>query len=318
MLGWLQANTVNLRQGGEGMLQFLVVGSKLLQGVKGVRQPSPNSDLDLILSEEEFERRLEYYFDSGYTLIEGGHPIRKSYVLKKDGAPITEIEVAVKGSVAERLLKILTHNHVSNIDLAYTLKLSHRFLRNSPHFEKTWKDIQDLRKLGAKIPDCLSIWLCRREKETYYYNHPSLNKSKEEFFDTKGVTYIHDHDSIHEAVAIEDKPAYQSFLIGEVKTCQKLFEQQSFDTKLNAVLEEAMVLAIERSLIHVDKPYGMEHDIWRYSLMKVCTSITSGWFREFAWENYGLCCKLYYSRVQGFYTKFEEALNNGKIIPHKA
>jgi hypothetical protein len=300
------------------MLQEQVVGSKLLCGIGGVRQPSPKSDYDVICTEKAFKDMIDHPQWVNSEIIDGGHPIRKSYVVKHKSGDIIEAEIAVKGSVADRLLKILTHNHVSNIDLAYTLKMSHRFLRNSPHFEKTWKDIQALRKLGAKIPDCLSIWLRRREKETYYYNHPSLNKSKEEFFDTKGVTYVHDHDSIHEAVAIEDKPAYQSFLVGEVKTCQNLFEQQSFDTKLNAVLEEAMVLSIERSLIHVDNPHELEHEVWRYSLMKVCTSITSGWFREFAWENYGLCCKLYYSRVQGFYGKFEQALNNGKIIPHKA
>jgi hypothetical protein len=300
------------------MLQEQVVGGNLLRGIEGVRQPSPKSDYDIICTEEAFKEMIEHPQWVGSEIIDGGHPIRKSYVVKHKSGDIIEAEIAVRGSVAERLLKILTHNHVSNIDLAYTLKMSHRFLRNSPHFEKTWKDIQALRKLGAKIPDCLNLWYYRRMKETYYYNHPSLNKSKEEFFDTKGVTYVHDHDSIHEAVAIEDKPAYQSFLVGEVKTCQNLFEQQSFDTKLNAVLEEAMVLSIERSLIHVDNPYELEHEVWRYSLMKVCTSITSGWFREFAWENYGLCCKLYYSRVQGFYSKFEQALNNGKILPHKA
>jgi hypothetical protein len=300
------------------MLQEQVVGSNLLRGIEGIRQPSPKSDYDVICTEKAFKNMIEHPQWIGSEIIDGGHPIRKSYVVKHVSGDIIEAEIATKGSVAERLLRILTHNPVSKIDLAYTLKMSHRFLRNSPHFEKTWKDIQALRRLGAKIPDCLSIWLRRREKETYYYNHPSLNKSKEEFFDTKGVTYVHDHDSIHEAVAIEDKPAYQSFLVGEVKTCQKLFEQQSFDTKLNAVLEEAMVLSIERSLIHVDNPYELEHEVWRYSLMKVCTSITSGWFREFAWENYGLCCKLYYSRVQGFYGKFEQALNNGKILPHKA
>lgn len=298
------------------MLAYQVVGSWLLQGVNGVRQPTSFSDYDIICTEKEWDKRKNLFYKD-CEILDGNHPLRKSYLVKVDGG-VHEVEIATKNSVAERLLRILTHNEVRNIDLAYTLKMSHRFLRNSPHFEKTWKDIQALRKLGAKIPDCLNLWYYRRMKETYYYNHPSLNKSKEEFFDTKGVTYIHDHDSIHEAVAIEDKPAYQSFLAGEVKTCQKLFEQQSFDTKLNAVLEEAMVLSIERSLIHVDNPHELEHEVWRYSLMKVCTSITSGWFREFAWENYGLCCKLYYSRVKGFYAKFEHALNNGKIIPHKA
>lgn len=296
------------------MLDYQVVGSWLLQGVRGVRQPASFSDYDIICTECEWKERKEAYY-SNVEIKDGNHPVRKSYYIKLIGG-VHEIEVATTGSTAEKLLVILSNNRVSKVDLAYTLKMSHRFLRNSPHFEKTWKDIQDLRKVGAKIPPELSEWFIEREKETYYYNHPSLNKSKEEFFDTKGVEYIYDHDSIHEAVAIENEPAYKSFLIGEVKTCKKLFEQQSFDTKLNAVLEEAMVLAIERSLIHINDPEVKEHEVWRYSLMKVCTSITSGWFREFAWEHYGLCCKLYYSRVQGFWDKFQTALNDGKILPH--
>jgi hypothetical protein len=297
------------------MLDYQVVGSWLLQGVRGVRQPASFSDYDIICTECEWKERKEAYY-SNVEIKDGNHPVRKSYYIKLTGG-VHEIEVATAGSTAEKLLVILSNNRVRKIDLAYTLKMSHRFLRNSPHFEKTWKDIQDLRRVGAKIPPELSEWFIEREKETYYYNHPSLNKSKEEFFDTKGVEYIYDHDSIHEAVAIENEPSYKSFLVGEVKTCKKLFEQQSFDTKLNAVLEEAMVLAIERSLILIDDPEVKEHEVWRYSLMKVCTSITSGWFREFAWEHYGLCCKLYYSRVQGFWNKFQTALNDGKILPHK-
>ena len=297
------------------MLDYQTVGSWLLQGVRGVRQPTSSADYDVICTEKEFlHRKQTYYYDC--EIIDGGHPIRKSYVVKViDG--IHEIEVATNGSTAKSLLRILKHNEVSNIDLAYTLKMSHRFLRNSPHFEKTWRDIKDLRKLGAKIPACLNLWFLKREKETYYYKHPNLNQGKADFFDTKGVTYIHDHDSIHEAVALGDIPAYRSFLVGEVKTCQKLFEQQTFDTKINAVLEEAMVLAIERCLVNRENPHEDEHSVWKYSLQKVCTSITSGWFREFAWENYGLCCKLYYSRVQGFYSRFEQALKEGKINPHK-
>ena len=111
---------------------------------------------------------------------------------------------------------------VSDLDLAYTLKQSHKFLRNNPHFEKTFLDIKAMDKLGAKVPDTLKEWLKRREEQTYYYNHPNLKQSKEDFFDTKGVVYKYDHDSIHESVAIGDYPAYKKFLIGEVQTSKEL------------------------------------------------------------------------------------------------
>ena len=120
------------------MLNYQVVGSWLLQGINGVRQPTSFSDYDIICTEEEFLHRKKSFY-SDCEIVEGGHPIRKSYYIKlHDG--VHEVEIAKEGSVAESLLRILTINEVSNIDLAYTLKMSHRFLRNSPHFEKTWKD----------------------------------------------------------------------------------------------------------------------------------------------------------------------------------
>jgi hypothetical protein len=297
------------------MLNHQVVGSNLLENVRGVRQPSSKSDYDIICTEDYFEGILKDPQWCSAEVIDGGHPVRKSYVLKHPSGDVLEAEIAANGSVAKSLLRILAHNQVSNIDLAYTLKMSHRFLRNSPHFEKTWKDIRDLRKLGAKIPDCLNLWFFKREKETYYYNHPSLNKTKEDFFDTAGVTYIYDHDSIHEVLAIDAQPAYKSFLVGEVKTSKELFDSLDLNTKLNAVLEEAMVLAVERSLIHIDNPEEVAHNVWKYSLQKVCTSITSGWFREFAWEHYELCCKLYYSRVSGYYERFLIGKEQGIVKP---
>jgi hypothetical protein len=40
--------------------------------------------------------------------------------------------------------------------------------------------------------------------------------------------------------------------------------------------------------------------------MKVCTSITSGWFREFAWENYDNVLDLYNDKyVEIFFNKVE-------------
>lgn len=185
---------------------------------------------------------------------------------------------------------------------------------NSPHFEKTRNDILDLRKIGAKIPECLTTWFKEREDETYYYKHPNLNQKKEDFFDTPNVTYIYDHDTIHDVVSIEDKPAYTDFLVGEVKTCKKKFDSLDLNTRLNAVLEESAVLSIERSLVYRDNVTEKDiQDVWLYSLQKVCTSITSGWFREFAWENYDLCKKLYYSRVYGYYDKFLQGVKDGRV-----
>ncbi len=216
---------------------------------------------------------------------------------------IVEGEMVWPGNTAEQFVKIVeadpgtkkTHDYlVPSLDLLYLLKMSHRYLRNSPHFLKTMEDILDLRKLGAKIPEQYLEFYKARQAETYYYAHPNLNVSKEDFFTGDGVHYVYDHDAIHEAVKHFDMPAYQYYKEPgqEVKSSKTLFFEAPEQLRLSAVLEEAYVLALERSQI----PFRgkiLPYRSFEIALMKVCTSITSGWFRQYAWEHYYDVAKLY-------------------------
>lgn len=272
---------------------------------------------------------------------------------------IIEVEIAWPGSTGAELLALTKEHHstrsqwwsslskvvagsrAADLNVLLTLKLSHRYLKNSPHFGKTVTDIRMLRHWGAKVFD--QGWLTRREKETYTYAHPKLNTTKQDFFKIEdGVRYIFDHDSIHEAMAhipVDPTkapliPAYKLYAgEGEVHSDKAKFFSVSEATRLYGVLEEAQVLALERSQI----PYGFSpipnfsriraaHDIKPYSppeippspwtsfkiaLEKVCTSITSGWFREFAWENYIRVLDMY----EGDYTdRFWRAVHNGSVF----
>lgn len=210
------------------------------------------------------------------------------------------------------------------------IKMSHRYKRNSPHFLKTMSDIKFLReKLGAKD---VEYWLTKnhgnvsllklREAESYDYAHPKLNVSSKDFFTGDGVNYVYDHDSIHLAVALDSYvqwgrpcpdgkvgcmvahgkriqvPAYTKYMKdgSEVMTSKAKFMSVEESVRLAGVYEESCVLALERSQI----PHGLGKEggptaRWSFemALMKVCTSITSGWFREFAWENYQKVLDLY-------------------------
>jgi len=210
------------------------------------------------------------------------------------------------------------------------IKLSHRYKRNSPHFLKTMSDIKFLReKLGEYW---LRVWfeqnaanvelLKLREKESYDYAHPKLNVSSKDFFNGDGVNYVYDHDSIHLAVALDSyvewgqpcpdgrvgclvahgkrifSPAYTKYMKdgSEVMTSKEKFMSVDEKVRLYGVYEESCVLALERSQI----PHGLGKEggpsaRWSFemALMKVCTSITSGWFREYAWENYQKVLDLY-------------------------
>jgi hypothetical protein len=226
----------------------------------------------------------------------------------KDGMNY-EFELAWPGTSAEILLN--EYNAInwqipvtaSNLDLLL-IKESHKYKRNSPHFLKTMQDIHFLRhKVNGGQP---IKWIERnreilklREKESYDYAHPKLNVSSKDFFNGDGVQYVYDHDSIHLAVAlVMGVPAYTFYMKegSEVMTSKEKFMSVSELTRLYGVYEESCVLALERSQI----PHGLGKEggpsaRWSFemALMKVCTSITSGWFREYAWENYSKVLDLY-------------------------
>ncbi len=209
---------------------------------------------------------------------------------------------------------LLENIFISSIEFLYILKMSHRFLKNSKHFNKTMNDIIKLRKIidikeiNNTLFDFKGSFFREREKETYSYNHPKLNTTKNDFF-KDDIPYVYDHDSIHLAVKHLDKPAYEYYKSDEKEVfCSRImFFDQEEKIRLFGVLEEAYVLALERSQIH--KPSWTPRQSFEFALMKICTSITSGWFREYAWENYFKILNMYDdSYVEKFWKKVEEGL----------
>lgn len=145
-----------------------------------------------------------------------------------------------------------------------------------------------------------------RQKDNYFKTSlPNLNTDKKSFF--KDNFYIYDHDSIHEQIAIEDKPVYLLYMKDNepVMTDKNKFYKLDRYHQLLGVVEEAMTLACERLLLmpdnqaQIDKQLKTDNkDIFIFSFMlclkKVCTTITSGYFREFAHENYDDAVKLFF------------------------
>ncbi len=233
---------------------------------------------------------------------------------------IYEFNIAHKDSSNEKLLLYCEElcegkPLVAPLDVLLAIKLSHRYLKNSPHFLKTMRDIHLLRKAGAKVTDPVLLDILKlREEETYTYNHPKLSQSKDDFFVKDDSFYKYDHDDIHTAVATLDKPAYLYFKPNdsEVQVSKRLWDACSEDVKLRAGLEESYVLALERSLI----PSGLlsPKEAFDKALEKVCSSITSGWFREYCWENYDNIQALYDA---SYVDKFHSALSSGAIRDFK-
>jgi hypothetical protein len=307
---------------------MLIIGSLALRHNK-VALTRDTSDIDVIMRPSELSKfKLQYA-----NRIVTEQKTKNGIALFISGIKPVDIEIALPGSTGEQLLEIIESNNLlatlgeceyfdndvyyASNDLVYTLKMSHRYLRNSPSFNKTMDDIHALRALGCSIPGSISNWYKDRVKATYDYKHPSLKRSKENFFKNDGVNYIYDHDSIHEAVAIDDRPAFE--LVREegadIFCSKEKFFSMPIEVQLSTVLEEAYVLALERSLI----PYDFTPDpkaAFLIALEKICTSIASGWWREFAWENYNKLVSLY---DDGEYVYcFNDALKNGLIRPYNS
>ena len=162
-----------------------------------------SKDYDIIGSYDDVRDFIQDAFGSephAFYPIDSG----KKYIARSNNA-IYEAEIAWPGSTAEKLLDIIANDPMTregydgcllpSLDVLYMLKMSHRYLKNSPHFSKTMEDIWEMRHRGAKIREEHLEFFKLREAETYAYSHPKLNQNKSEFFSGDGVKYVYDHDS---------------------------------------------------------------------------------------------------------------------------
>lgn len=295
---------------------MIVIGSEALARYIPGREPL---DRDIVCS---YRDAMAY----AKTLknVRSFYPINnaKKLLIRTDERVI-EVELIWPGNMTDKLVRLIEADPhtiyengvtIPSLDVLYMLKMSHRYLKNSPHFLKTMTDIKAMRAAGAKIrPEHLEYFR-EREKATYNYGHPKLNVSKGDFFNGDGVEYVYDHDSIHLAVKHLERPAYTYFKPdqNDVYCDRGMFEAVSEDVRLYAVLEESYVLALERSQIPFKGDIAPKRS-FDIALGKVCTSITSGWFREFAWENYDKVQSLY---SDDYVARFWQGVEGGVVLPY--
>jgi len=291
-----------------------VIGSQALNIVAPQLARTPK-DYDLVGTYDEIQDFLKRH-RSQFRQI---YPINQGKKIVAKGKDIFEFEIAWSDSAIAkyasaapgRTTRVLDEQMaVADADLLFTLKKTHRYLKNSPHFLKTMTDYRALREWGAKVVD--EEFFRLREKETYNYAHPKLNVMKDEFFSGNGLVQQFDHDTIHLSVAAMEKPAYEYYKSPDAQVmCDKnLFFSVPEEVRLNGVLEEALVLALERSQVPF-KGLCSARKSFEFALIKVATSITSGWFREYAYENYHTVMGLY---RDNYVEKFWQDVEKGLVV----
>lgn len=171
-------------------------------------------------------------------------------------------------------------------DLILTLKMSH--LSWDIKWEKTKRHINILVNLGYK-PNLEVYHSLKKHWETIHGNksHLSLNKRKNEFFDDF-VTYVVDHDYLHELVSHPNEPIYKKCLKDneEVLICYDKFSSLSHSDKVRLFREEITVIAIERYLINPTNSGKFTWmQSWNLALKKTIISLTKNWATDFIIHN---------------------------------
>lgn len=275
-------------------------------------------DFDFVSTKAEFDQWMES--NSHKLSPTKVYPEKNKMIV--EGSTNCEFEIIGTALSTQMLIDLVEGNPdaletpfgwVPTLDMLFTIKSSHKYLKNSPHFWKTMADYHIMKQAGATVRPEYQAFFKIREKETYNYSHPKLNVTKDNFFKDDNIQYVWDHDDIHKSVARYEEPAYCSYLKdGEQVLCDKnKFFTIDEKVRLAGVVEEAAVLAIERSLVPHPNVWTPEY-AWRFALGKVCSSITSGWFRAFAYENAPAILKLYPS---GYWEKFQEDIKSGLVKP---
>jgi hypothetical protein len=202
------------------------------------------------------------------------------------------------GRVRSCFPKSFPRIEVAPLSILERLKKSHIYW--PIHFQKHIEHLHELRRLmlldaSSKVDAALlDRFFKTRLGETEQMHgipgeHIRMNQSNEDFLDKEGLLTVRKmipHDDIHELVKFGSVPMYTRIKKDQSKAAcdQKLFEALSLEERVQDVQEEGMVLALERYLL-LRRLHDPE-EAYRRALERICTTITKGWFREFAIDHY--------------------------------
>jgi hypothetical protein len=292
---------------------MLIIGSRALNH----HFPNTNielSDWDYIATEKEAK---DWFLQKKIipNIIEYNN--LKLYSCEIDGIN-HEFEIAEEGYSAWDYLELSKNKEGSqewaNLNILYSIKKSHI------HQPINWyKHIEDYHFLkNVLVIDHLEEITKKRSKETdirLNTRTPNLNKSVEEFVkeSQKILNRIFDHDDLHKIVAYYEHPLYFRIQPSHDRVmCSKdLWEELEYEDKIKCVLEEAYVISLERKIVPMLFQKGnfyTKDKAVKWSIMRICTTLASGWFREFAINNYyQILDRVSYKFLDNFFEKYEKS-----------
>lgn len=292
---------------------MLIIGSRALQYYaqeRGVPFRSPG-DTDVICTRNEM---LSFCSARKLALkhVRIGHYLTQTAPGRHMEFEITEDGIATSGhyyqSVTGDRNGLL---QIAPLDVLFSIKKSHRFI------PKQWKKhIQDYHLMKSwGLEDMYPAATALRRKEYENFKTPSLNKTADEFFDDHVSNHTFVHDDIHAIMAYREKPMFEYIKVDTnlVKCSKEKFYALNPMFRIFCVLEEAYVIALERAVIpmlYEGKKLADSESALDWALFRICTTLTSGWFREYAVENYPAISA---ARDPFYARNFLSAVESGKI-----
>lgn len=293
-------------------MKFLIAGSKALQHWLGDAHWRTPADTDYIGYSVDLPFDLKSFSEEVPNFLFTDKKHRKEFFSADLCEPLRKL---IARNVDDTYLDLRSCMIMKNAHKHFYLGKFHKSFKHLTDYSRLL-DLVELteeeKQISAEYRDWLIQYAYNNDPRLLYF--PKLNKTKDQFF-TDGVTYYVDHDLIHTKVAIGEQPAYTHCLTGEVMFSNKLFNQLDYNLKVNMVLEESFVLALERALIPLFKgevyvPAITPTEAFQYAFVRVATNITSGDFRDFAADNFYKIYDVFVKKHMSYFTIIDELLND--------
>jgi len=289
--------------------------------------PRVAMDKDIIIRKADFEEMINApEIDAVYGIesvkINEEHGLSAIVKFKSDPVPYEYLFADGQKSLELILDQLSFGNDYAPVNVLYSIKKAH--IHFPVKFDKHIQDLMFLReklreKKGISLHDDLSaaidlletypaltdLHFKETEKRLGKLRTPKMNQTKEDFFG-KSKNYVrsfYEHDNMHLAIAHAGLPIYHDILKdgSEVETDWYKWDQLNLQRKVWCVLEEVYVIALERKVLpwmfDPGEPktakYYSAKQAFDWALMRVCTTLCDGFFREFAVRAYNLIQEQY-------------------------
>lgn len=276
-------------------------------------------DTDVVCTRKRFDEALAAGLIDGNveTLQQGSS--KESAIIKWKDIP-TPVEYLISDGISslELILNTLcTTSDYASIPVLYSLRKAHihfpikfqkhigdfMFLRNKLREIKgisLEQDLESISDLLDEFPALTYSHFRETEKRRGKLRTPKMNQTTEEFFgkSKKYVKSYYVHDNMHLAMAHDETPMYWNILKdnSEVETDEEKWHHLFTQEKIWCVLEEVYVIALERKILPglfddhscraLDIPVWTPKQAFDWALMRVCTTLCDGFFRDFAVRAY--------------------------------